>query len=89
VLRARAMARGEKLLERMRQNPRDWRIEDVRAVCAAFGVACTAPRKGSHCKVKHDSQADILTVPTRRPIKPVYVADLVSFIDAVIARGGE
>jgi hypothetical protein len=35
-----------KLLERMRANPRDWRIEDVVAVCAAFGVASTAPRKG-------------------------------------------
>ena len=83
------MARGEKLLERMRANPRNWRIEEVRAVCAAFGIACTAPRKGSHYKVKHASQADILTVPARRPIKPVYVTDLVGFIDAVIARGSE
>ena len=31
------MPRGEKLLERMRDNRRDWRIEDVEAVCAAFG----------------------------------------------------
>jgi hypothetical protein len=31
------MARGEKLLEGMRSNPRDWRIDDVQAVCAAFG----------------------------------------------------
>ena len=23
----------------------DWRIEDVIALCAAFGIACTAPRK--------------------------------------------
>lgn len=81
------MARGEKLLERMRGNPRDWRIEDVAAVCAAFGVTCTAPRKGSHYKVKHDSQADILTIPARRPIKPVYITDLVRFIDAVVAGG--
>jgi hypothetical protein len=34
-----------KLLERMRANPRDWRIEDVAAVCAAFGIACTPPRQ--------------------------------------------
>ena len=81
------MVRGEKLLERMRANHRDWRIEDVIAVCAAFGIACTAPRKGSHYKVKHGSQADILTIPAHRPIKPVYVADLVRFVDAVMARG--
>lgn len=83
------MARGEKLLERMRANPRDWRIEDVQALCEAFGVACTAPRKGSHYKVKHVSQADMLTVPARRPIKPAYIADLVRFVDAVIARGSK
>ena len=77
------MARGEKLLERMRANPRDWRIEDVAAVCAAFGIACTAPRKGSHYKVNHESQAEILTVPARRPIKPGYIEALVRFIDAV------
>jgi hypothetical protein len=83
------MARGEKLLERMRANPHDWRIEDVQAVCAAVGIACTAPRKGSHYKVKHASQVDMLTVPARRPIKPAYIADLVRFIDAVTARGSE
>jgi hypothetical protein len=75
--------RGEKLLERMRGNPRGWRIEDVATLCAAFGVACTPPRKGSHYKVKHQSQAEMLTIPARRPIKPAYVADLVRFMDAV------
>lgn len=77
------MAHGEKLLERMRRNPRDWRIEDVAAVCAAFGIACTAPRKGSHYKVKHESQAVIVTIPAHRPIKPAYIEVLVRFIDAV------
>ncbi|MEA3015945.1 MAG: hypothetical protein QOI38_667 [Sphingomonadales bacterium] len=76
-------SRGEKLLSRMRANPRDWRIEDVASACAAFGVACTPPRKGSHYKVKHPSQAEMLTIPARRPIKPVYIVDLVRFIDAV------
>lgn len=81
------MARGEKLLERMRRNPRDWRIEDVQAVCSAFGAACTAPRKGSHYKVKHESQREILTVPAHRPIKSVYIAELVRFLDAVTGAG--
>ena len=71
----------------MRANPRDWRIEDVNAVCAAFGIACAAPRKGSHYKVKHQSRAEILTIPARRPLKPVYVRALVAFIDAVVGAG--
>lgn len=76
-------SRGDKLLERMRANPRDWRIKDVAALCAAFGVACTPPRKGSHYKLKHESRAEMLTIPARRPIKPVYIADLVRYIEVV------
>ena len=67
----------------MRANPRDWRIEDVATVCAAFGLACTPPYKGSHYKVKHESQAKVLTVPARRPIKPFYIEALVELVDAV------
>jgi hypothetical protein len=76
-------SRGRKLLERTRANPRDWRIEDVATVCAAFGIACAAPRKGSHYKVKHQSQAEILTVPAHKPIKPWYIEALVELVDRV------
>lgn len=77
------MANATKLLERMRANPRDWRIEDIVTVCEAFGIACTAPRKGSHYKVKHPDVREILTILAHRPIKPVYIRDLIKFIDAV------
>ena len=78
---------GTKLLEKMRANPRDWRIEDVERVCQAYGVACTPPRKGSHYKVNHPSQQAILTIPAHRPIKPVYIKDLMTFLDSVIEAG--
>jgi hypothetical protein len=81
------VSRAKKLLERMRANPRDWRIEDVEAVCGGFGIDCTPPRKGSHYKVKHPSQQEILTVPAHRPIKAVYIVGLVAFIDSVIRSG--
>jgi len=67
----------------MRANPRDWRIEDIVALCEAFGVACTPPRKGSHYKVKHGSMTEILTIPAHRPIKSIYVRELVRFVDYV------
>ena len=81
------MAQADKLLERMRGNPRDWRIEDVVTVCEASGIACSAPRKGSHYKVKHESQIEILTIPAHRPIKAVYIRDLLRFIDRVRGAG--
>jgi hypothetical protein len=72
-------------LERMRVNPAgDWTVQDVEAVCREHGVSCSPPRGGgSHWKVSHPSQRDILTIPARRPIKPIYIRKLVRFIDGV------
>jgi hypothetical protein len=78
------MNRADKLLERMRANPRDWRIEDIVTVCEGYGIDCKPPRKGSHFKVSHANIPLILTVPAHRPIKPVYVRELVKFIDIVL-----
>ena len=77
------MTAAGKLLDRMRENPRDWRIEDVITLCRGHGIECTPPRKGSHYKVKHASMIEILTIPAHRPIKPVYVRELVAFVDRV------
>jgi hypothetical protein len=38
---------------------------------------------GSHYKVSHPSMARIVTVPFRRPIKPIYIRLVVRFIDEV------
>ncbi len=78
------MARGEKILEQMRNNPRDWRIAKVETLCAAYGIACEKPSSGSHYDVSHPSQVEILTIPCKRPIKPVYIRKLVAFVDAVL-----
>jgi hypothetical protein len=82
------MTRGKKLLERMRENPRDWRIEDVATVCAAFGVTCTPPRKGSHYKVKDESRERALVLPAHKPIKPAYIKLLIRFLDEVGGQDG-
>jgi hypothetical protein len=73
-----------KRLERMRSNPRDWTIGDVEAVCREHGIRCDPPRGGSsHYKIKHPRVNAILTVPSRRPIKAVYIRKLVALIDLV------
>jgi hypothetical protein len=81
------MATTDKRLERMRENPKaGWTVEDVRAVCHANGVEFRSPKRGSHCKVTHESQREILTIPQNRPVKAVYIRRLVDFIDAVKDR---
>ena len=46
-----------------------------------------AAQRVTHYKVKHVDMAAILTIPAHRPIKPVYIRELVRFIDGV--RKGE
>lgn len=78
------MGQGEKRLEEMRRNPRgDWQIGDIRVVADAFGAVLTEPSGGSHYKVSHERLRDILTIPARRPIKPVYIRRFVAFVDEV------
>jgi hypothetical protein len=76
------MSRAAKLLERMRANPRDWRIEDVETVCAAFGVELEPPRGGgSHWKVRDLLGAGTLIIPAHKPINPVYIRKLVALLE--------
>jgi hypothetical protein len=80
------MARAEKTLDKMRGNPRDWRIDQLETVAATFGVRCRKPG-GSHVVFEHPAVAEALSVPARRPIKPIYVTRFVRLIDAV--RGND
>jgi hypothetical protein len=71
------------LLERMRRNPAaDWHIRDVEMVCREHGLLFREGKGTSHCHAKHPDAREILTIPARRPIKPVYIRKLVRYIDA-------
>jgi hypothetical protein len=74
-----------KRLEQMRANPKsDWKIADVEALCREFGIECEPSRSGSsHYKVKHRPSGQTLTVPFKRPIKPVYIRLLIELIDKI------
>ncbi|MFO1241413.1 MAG: type II toxin-antitoxin system HicA family toxin [Sphingomonadaceae bacterium] len=78
------MTKADKLLRAMRRNPAgDWSIGDVRRVCDGLGWACLPPSGGgSHWKVVIPGSEAILTNPSRRPIKPVYVRLLMNYAEA-------
>ena len=72
------------LLDRMRRNPAgDWTIKDVERLCREHGLTCTPPSGGSHDKVSHPRIRHILTVPARRPLKPVYIRKLTHMVEEV------
>jgi len=71
------------LLDRMRRNPAgDWHIRDVEAVCLEHGLLFRPGKGTSHTHAKHPAAREILTIPARRPIKPVYIRKLVRYIEA-------
>jgi hypothetical protein len=57
-------------------------MADVQAVCHEYGVRCEPSRGGgSHYKVFHVAVPGALTIPFKRPIKPVYIRQHVQLID--------
>lgn len=78
------MATWQKLLDRMRANPRgDWTIGDIEKICNAVGVTMTPPTRGSHYKVSHPAIEEILTIPAHRPIKQFYIKRFIDIIDSI------
>ena len=78
------MTRAVKTLEQMKANPRDWRIERLKSVADALGLVHRQPG-GSHVIFRHPNGA-MLSVPARRPIKPIYVKKFVRLVEEGVAE---
>ena len=77
------MAAG-KTLQKMPKNQMGWRIEELQAVAEENLVEWRRPsRGGSHVIFSAPGVRKIVSVPARRPIKPVYIKQFVALIDAL------
>jgi hypothetical protein len=67
----------------MRRNPAgDWTMADIERECRRLGLSVAPPRGGgSHWKVWYAGRPISLTIPARRPLKPVYVRLFVALVD--------
>jgi hypothetical protein len=74
------MSTHEKTLARMRNNPRDWRIDDLKAIAKHVGIDWRNER-GSHHVFSFPGAEEDVCVPAHRPIKPVYVRQFVALVD--------
>ena len=73
------MSKLSKILDKMRNNPLDWRIDRLKTVAQAHGIAWRQPGT-SHVTFRHPNGAK-LTVPAHRPIKPIYIKKFIRLID--------
>lgn len=84
------MSKRQKRLERIRQNPHNVSLEDLRTILEDFGFIYRQT-VGSHYTFSYTiaGQTKLFVVPFKRPIKTVYVKRAIKLIDALIQEQGE
>ena len=80
------MTKADKQLERLRQNPKNVSFAELCIVVERHGFVVRTVR-GSHYQFRHESLPEVLTIPARSPVKPVYVRIVLQLIDRL--RGEE
>ncbi|MBS0289278.1 MAG: type II toxin-antitoxin system HicA family toxin [Proteobacteria bacterium] len=75
------MSRIEKLIAKMRNNPRDWQIEDIKAIAERFGIEYRQP--GTSHVTFRASSGEKVTIPAHKPIKPVYIKQFIALLDGL------
>ncbi|NMC91980.1 MAG: addiction module toxin, HicA family [Smithella sp.] len=76
------MSGADKLIAKMRNNPRDWQIDTLVSIADKHGIEVRS-HGGSHYIFSHPRVSFHLSVPAHRPIKPVYVKQFIDLVDAV------
>lgn len=75
------MSKYEKLISKMRNNPRDWKIEDVKGIADRFGIEYRQPGT-SHVTFRVKT-GEKVTIPAHKPIKPIYIKLFIALIDGL------
>ena len=76
-------AAAGKTLQKMRKSQVGWRIEELQMVAEANLVEWRRPgHGGGHVIFSAPGVREIVSVPARRPIKPVYIKQFMALIDA-------
>jgi len=76
------MSKHEKILARMRNNPRDWKIEELIFMATHCEIEVRNDG-GSHHVFSHPLVPLTICVPAHRPIKPVYIRQFLSLIEQI------
>ena len=69
----------------MRGNQTGWRIDELQSVADENGVAWRRPgHGGSHVIFSAPGVREIVSVPAKRPIKPVYIRQFLALIENAV-----
>lgn len=76
------MSTAKKLFESMQKNPLDWRMEQLLTVARQYGFEVRS-NGGSHHVFSHSALVETLSIPARKPIKPLYIKRLCALIEQI------
>lgn len=77
------MSKAEKVIQKMKANPRDWRIDNLETIAGYYGLDIRKSG-GSHVVFGHKQSNIVVTVPAHKPIKPVYIRQFILLVESVI-----
>jgi len=80
------MSKWENFLEKMRNNPKDWQIEDLKKIADSYGMTVRQPGT-SHVTFTKPGTKIRITVPSHKPIKPIYIKKFLELIDELDKEG--
>lgn len=72
------MSNADRILQKMRNNPRDWRVDNLQTVARAKGIEWRQQGTSHVVFVRADGRT--LPVPALRPIKPIYIKKFLEFV---------
>ena len=73
------MTQLEKLINKMRANPKDWQISDLKKLAERYSIVWRQNGTSHVQFVREDGIT--LTVPAHRPIKPIYVKKILDLLE--------
>ncbi len=76
------MSKQDKLLSRMRNNPRDWHISELLNIVQRYDIS-VRNNGGSHYVFGYPGIEEDICIPAHRPIKAVYVRHFVALISQI------
>jgi len=73
------MSRKDKLIEAIKNNPKNVRFEDLKKILESLGYTAVN-RGGSHYVFTKEASLS-LTIPYKRPVKVIYVKQVIKIIE--------
>jgi predicted RNA binding protein YcfA (HicA-like mRNA interferase family) len=76
------VSKKQKRLEALRNNPKDWTIDDLINLATSLGFEVRQGGKGSHVVFTSPLGAT-QTIPAKRPVKSIYVKLFLEMIEMI------